>query len=322
MSALWGRRTVRRLTFALAPLLLIGVGLAIVLATRFAAEAAPVREATAEARATVVRAGLGADGREVELRWTDPARQQRLSRVRVPEGARVDTGVEVALRYVPGDPSRVYVGGDETTVRLRDLAFGIFAVTIVFVVATLISVVHVVRRLVAERRPAGTLPVTYARSKRGLRQRAWLVVDDHGREWWVPVHWTPELPALLAKAPAALPGRPAADRVLVVDVAGTTVWQAGRKRPIAPAGEIVRSTTAWSKSAERRAAAAAEADPPPPAGLVRQFRADASLIVIAPFFGLLWAYLDGSGAAGFAAGSVLSACVLLWLPAVYGSDPT
>jgi hypothetical protein len=320
MGGLLRRRPVRHLAISIAPLLVVGVALLIVLTTRFATVAAPVREATATAEATVVRSGLDADGKAVELRWTDARGQERLSQVRVPEIANVRTGGQVTLHYVPDDPSRVYVGGDETSIQLRNLAFGIFAVTIVLIVAVLVTVLHVVRRRRAERRPATTMPATYARSKRGLVQRSWLVLDDHGREWWVPVHWVPELAALLAKTPCAVHGRPAVDRLLVVDVGETPVWQSGRKRATAPAGDIVTASTPWSKSAERRAEAVGA--PPPGDGLARQLRGDGVLVVIAPLLGLLWAYVDGSGAGGFAGATALMVGVLFWLPAVLGTDPT
>lgn len=318
MSGLWRRRVVRHLAIGFVPLLLVGVVLVIVLGARFASAAAPVRQATGEAAATVTRSGLGPDGKDVELRWSDGSGQSHLSQVRVPEASNVRIGGQVALKYVPNDPTRVYVGGDATSIRLRDLAFGMFIVVIVLLVALVVTVVHVTRRLLAERRPAGTLPVSYARSKKGLVQRSWLVIDDAGREWWVPVHWEPALASLLARTPCPVHGRPLIDRVLVVEVAGTTVWQSMRKRRKGPSADIVTNTTAWSKTAERRA----EAEPPPPGSLVRQVRGDAVLIVIAPLLGLLWAYVDGSGAGGFAAASVLMAGVLFWAPAVFGSDPT
>jgi hypothetical protein len=36
---------------------------------------------------------------------------------------------------------------------------------------------------------------------------------------------------------------------------------------------------------------------------------------------VLWAYLDGSGPAGFAGATVLAAGVLFWLTQLLGSDP-
>jgi hypothetical protein len=276
-----------------------------------------VRDATAQAQATVTASDLGADRREVELRWTDALGAAHVSRVRVPEVTNVKTGVTVTLRYVPADPSRVYVGGDETSVQLRNLAYGVFVVTLVLVVVLAVSLVHVARRRAAERRPATTMPVSYTRSKRGLVRRSWLVLDDHGREWWVPVHWEPVLARLLANTPCSVHGRPSTDRILVVDVEGTPIWQSGRKRPVAPRGDVRTTATQWSASAQ---GSAEEVAAPP--GLGRQLRADAVLIVVAPLLGLLWAYLDGSGRAGFAMATVLMACVLFWLPAIIGSDPT
>jgi hypothetical protein len=320
MRGLLRRRPVRHLAIGLAPLLVAGVVLLIVLTTRFARLAEPVRAATATATATVVRGELGADGKEVQLRWTDARGAQQLSQIRVPEIANVQPGGTVLLHYVPDDPSRVYVGGDETSVRLRNLAFDIFAVTIVLIGALLLSGVHVLRRLRAERRPGTTLPATYARSKRGLVQRSWLVLNEAGREWWVPVHWMPALTAMLAKTPCTVHGRPASDRVLVVDVGGTAVWQSGRKRTAPPTGDIVTAAAPWSKSAERRAGD--DAAPPPAAGLARQVRGDGVLIVVAPLLGLLWAYVDGSGSGGFVGATVLMLGVLLWVPALLGTDPT
>lgn len=319
MGGLLRRRPVRHLAIGIAPLLVVGVVLLVVLTARFTEVAAPVRAATATADATIVRGELGPDGKEVQLRWTDARGAEHVSQVRVPEIANVRSGGVVSLRYVPDDPTRVYIGGDETSVRLRDLAFDVFAVTIVLIVAVLLSIVHVLRRLRAERRPATPVPATYARVKRGLVQRSWLVLDDHGREWWVPVHWIPPLAPLLAKTPCPVHGRPTLDRLLVVDIGGTPVWQSGRKRPVPPKGDVVTATTLWSKSAQRRAAD----DPaPPPAGLARQLRGDGVLVVIAPLLGLLWAYVNSGGPASFAGATALMVGVLFWVPAIIGTDPT
>jgi hypothetical protein len=320
MQGLLRRRPVRHLAIGIAPLLLIGVVLLIVLAGRFATVAAPVEQATAATGATVVQSGLGADGKEIELSWTDAAGQQHTSRIRVPEARGVQVGTKVTLHYVPTDPSRVYVGGDETSVRLRDVAFGIIFVIAVLLVAVLASVVHVVRRLRAERRPATIMTATHARSKRGLLQRSWLVLDESGRQRWVPVHWEPALASLLAKTPCAVHGRPGIDRVLAIDVGDTPIWQSGRSRPVQPPGDVTTASTPWSKSAERRSETVAAS--PPGASLTRQVRGDVALIVAAPLLGLLWAYVDGSGPAGFAGATALMAGVLLWLPALLGSDPT
>jgi hypothetical protein len=97
---------------------------------------------------------------------------------------------------------------------------------------------------------------------------------------------------------------------VTADVGGTSVWQAGRRRTAPPGGVLDRGDDL------------AADEPIAPVGLGRQLRTDAELLVVAPLAGLLWAYLDGSGVAGWAAATVLIAGVLFWLPAVIGSDPT
>jgi hypothetical protein len=320
MRDLWRRRAVRHLAVSLVPLLVVGVVLIVVLSVRFASVVAPVRDATAQTTATVTRVGLGADASAVELRWTDSGGVQHLSSVPVPGADRVRVGSTATLRYVPSDPSRVYVGGDATYVRLRNLAYDVFLVALLLVIVIAVSVVHVVRRRRAERRPGHTTPVTYARSRRGLVHRSWLQLTEGEREWWVPVHWEPVLATTLANTPCTVHGSPLSDRVLAMELHGTPIWQSGRKRPVSPSGDVITASTPWSKAAQRRVA---DADaPPPPAGLGRQLRADAALLVVAPMLGLLWAYLDSGGLAGFVGSTVLLACVLLWLPSIVGTDPT
>jgi hypothetical protein len=320
MRGLWRRRAVRHLVVTLVPLLALGTVLIVLLSLRFASAAAPVRQATGTATATVTRAGLGPGGEEVELRWTDPQGTQHLSRVRVPGGGEVRTGSTFPLHYVPSDPSRVYVGGDVTYTRLRNLAFDAFLVALLLVAVAVVSAVHVARRLAAERRPGQTMPVAHARYRRGLVQRSWLLLADAGREWWVPVHWEPALASVPAKTQCMVHGSPGTDRVVAVDVHGTPVWQSGRKRAVPPSGDVVEATTPWPKATQRWAEEAAGVQQP--AGMVRQLRADAPLLLVAPMLGLLWAYLDSSGLAGFAGSTLLMACVLFWLPSIVGSDPT
>ncbi len=307
MGALWQRRAVRHMLVGLLPLLVAGAAVATVLAVRLGDAAAPVREATGRATATVVSSGSGVDGREVELRWTDDRGTERVSRVRASGGGAVPAGRTVSLRFDPADPSGpVYVSGDETSARLRDLAFGLVLTVLVVLVAVATGVVHIARRRAAERRPAEPLPVRYARSRRGVVQRSWLVVTEAGGDRWVPVHWDPVLTTLEPGARVPVHGRPGRDRVVVADVAGVPVWQAGRRRPTAPAGEL---TTA-------------PAEAPPAIGLLRHLRSDGGLLAVAPLAGLLWAYLDGTGMAGWGAATAVAAGVLVWLPTVIGTDPT
>jgi hypothetical protein len=106
-------------------------------------------------------------------------------------------------------------------------------------------------------------------------------------------------------------------------VHGTPVWPAGRRRPAKPRrkGEWVEGGVRWTKTAEkqREREGGPELEQVP---LARHLAGDVALVLPAPVLGLVWAYLEGSGLAGFAIGTALVASVLFWLPGVFGSDPT
>jgi hypothetical protein len=311
MRGLLRRRTVRHLALAVAPLLVIGVVTLVVLGVRFARDSEPVRAATGTARATVAAAGLGADANGVDLRWTDPSGVARTSRILVPKGAQVRVGADVPIQFQPGDPDKVYVDGDLLSEHLRDLAFGVLITIFALVLVLAVSAVHLLRRRAVERRPATTLKVTHARSRRGLVQRSWLIVHDKGRDTWVPVHWEPVVDDALVRTPVTVHGRPGADRVVTFEIDGTPVWQSGRQRAGEPRGEVTVAQAPGDAEARRATV-----------GLARQFRVDGALTVVAPLLGLLWAYFDGSGVGGFVSATLLMVGVLLWLPSVLGSDPT
>jgi hypothetical protein len=322
MTALLTRRPVRHVLAGLVPLVVVGVVLTVVLAWRYETAAAPVREASARAVATVQGSGLGADGRGVELRWVDQQQTQRTGIVRAARSGTVPLGAQVQVRYVPSDPARVYAAGDETEARLRDIAFGIAVVLLVLLVAVAASVVHVVRRLAARRRPGTAVTVTYARTRRRLLRRSWLVVADRGRTWWLPVHWDPALSRLGSDAEATVHGQPGRGRVVTVDVPGATVWQAsGRVRTDPPRGEVDTDEDLWSAPGPAARPATASADAAG-IGVGRHLRTDGAVLVAAPLLGLLWAYVDGSGWGGAIVATVLVGAVLLWLPTLLGSDPT
>jgi hypothetical protein len=50
-------------------------------------------------------------------------------------------------------------------------------------------------------------------------------------------------------------------------------------------------------------------------------RGDVLPAVAAPLLGLAWAYLDGTGVAGFLVATALAAAVIFWLAELLGSDP-
>lgn len=307
MKALWRRRAVRHVVVGLLPLLAVGTAVLVVLGIRLAETSAPVRDATARATATVERTGLGPDGQDLEVAWTDDTGTRRTSTVRAGRATDVPVGAQVVVRYRPGDPGRVFVAGDETSAEIGDLAFGIMAAGLLMGGAVVASGVHVARRSAAGRQPVTRLPAAYGRSRFGVVRRSWLVVEDAGRSWWVSVHWEPVLEELAPDTPVAFHGRPSRDRLVVAEVAGTPVWPAGRKRSTPPRGEVD------------------ELDPAPApryVSLTRHFRADSALVAAAPILGLLWAYVDDGGPVSWLLATLLAGAALVWLPTVRGSDPT
>ena len=252
MGGLWRRRPVRHLVIGLVPLLVVNLTLIAVLAVRFESVSRPLRQATARATASVVQAGLGPKHHDIDLRWTDAHGQQHVSRVTTPDVTSAAAGTQVTVSYVPTDTGRVYLAGDVTSVRLRSLAVDLAGLALLTVLALAVSAGHVLLRLRAERRPAITMPVSYARSKRGLVHRSWLVVNEQGRDWWFPVHWDPALPRLLSRTPAAVHGRPSANRfVCVMTPDNTPLWTAGRRRPAPPRSGALIATPTWSKAAQK-----------------------------------------------------------------------
>ena len=313
MRALWRRRPVRHVVFGLIPLLVVGPVVVILLAVRLAHESAPVRAATAQATATVQRTGLGDDKRGIELAWTDASGTPHTSTVHSARPSDIAVGSRVTVRYQPDDPATVFVTGDETSSRLADLSFGILLSVLLVLGVLAGSAVHVARRRAAERRPATPLPVSYARSRFGITRRAWLLVEDAGRTWWVPVHWDPVLETLGPGEKALVHGRPARDRVITVEIDGRHVWQAGRRGARPPRGDGDREGVDPERT-ER----VVGTDIP----LTKQFRVDAGLLAAAPILGLLWAYVDDGGKVSFLLATVLTGAALFWVPTVRGSDPT
>jgi hypothetical protein len=313
VKALLRRRPVRHVIFGLLPVLVVGPAVIIVLAVRLAEESGPVRAATAHATGTVQRTDLGEDRRQLEIAWTDGTGGRHTTTVRTARPANVAVGAQIPLRYTPGNPDQVFITGDQTTSQLTDLSFGILLAALLTAGVLVASGVHVARRLAAERRPATSLPVSYARSRFGLNRRSWLLVEDAGRTWWVSVHWDPVVETLAPGETALVHGRPSRDRVLTVDIGGTHVWQAGRRRPGPPRGEVDREGVD-PESTDR----VVGTDVPLP----RQFRADAGLLAAAPILGILWAYVDDGGQASFLLATALAGAALFWVPTVRGSDPT
>lgn len=303
------------------PLVVICLTLSGVLLAGTVALANERAPATATAKATVSKDGVGSEG--LEFDWADPAGATHHGRLVFPDVGRVSKQTQFTVYYVPSDPGRYYAGADAGDLRLRYLVSGLYFALLVLVVGMLTTGFRLWRRVVAERRPAQTYPVRWAQYRRGLIRRSWLVVEDAKREWWVPVYWEPGLATLLVGTPCRVHGNPALDRLLVIDVHGTPVWPSGRRRTAKPRrkGEWAEGGVRWTKTAEKQRER--EGGPEPTqVPLSRHLAGDVALVLPAPVLGLVWAYLDGSGVAGFAIGTALVASVLFWLPGVFGSDPT
>jgi hypothetical protein len=141
--------------------------------------------------------------------------------------------------------------------------------------------------------------------RQGLLVRSWLELRTAGGERWLPVHWAPEVSALAPGSRVELRGDPDRRRPVLPIIDGAEIWPSGRLRERPPRGEQH----------------AAAAEPGVRAGWGRQARVDLAPLLAAPLLGLLWAYVDESGAAGFVVATVVAAATLFWLLQLLGSDP-
>jgi hypothetical protein len=318
---LWQRRAVRQMIYSVLPLVVICIAVIVIFGTRANSVARELAPATATAVGTVDKDGTGSAG--LDISWKDAGGQQHTSHLRFPNVDKVAQGRKVTIFYVPDNPGRAYASGDSVDTRGRDAASAVLFAILVLFIGLVVTGFRLWRRAATQRRPAQTYPVRWAQYRRGLIRRSYLVVDADKREWWVPVYWQPGLAAILAGTPAKVHGNPVLDRLLVVDVDGMTVWPSARRKPSKPRGrgEWIEGSVKYSKAAVKQR----ERDGGPDIETVsmpKQLAGDISFVLLSPILGLLWAYVDRSGAAGFVVATVLVAAVLFWLPGVFGSDPT
>jgi hypothetical protein len=318
---LWQRRAVRQMIYSVLPLVIICIGVIVILGARANSVARELTPATATAVGTVAKDGTGSDG--LDITWKDAGGQQHTSHLAFPDVGAVAKGRQVGISYVPGDPSRAYAVGDTLDSRGREAASGVLFAILVLFVGVAVTGFRLWRRAAAQRRPAQTYPVRWAQYRRGLIRRSYLVVDANKHEWWIPVYWQPGLAAILAGTPAKVHGNPVLDRLLVVDVNDTTVWPSARRKPGKPRGkgEWIEGSLKYSKTAVKQREREGGPDIET-VSMPKQLAGDISFVLLAPILGLLWAYVDRSGVAGFVVATVLVASVLFWLPGVFGSDPT
>jgi hypothetical protein len=302
------RRAAAQLLLGLVALSVVGAAVLTVLGVQLVDVRAPRAEAIELTTATVsdVRPG----GREVEVTFRDDRDRPREGLLVLADPMDIPAGARVAVRYDPrvdvDDRLLVHADGDATADAIQDVVFGIVVVVAVLLLAGGLTAGRavLVRRL--RRRSCTTLTATRLLVRRGLLLRSWLELSTDRGLRWQPVHWSPEIARLPHDGTIEVHGDPTRHRFVLPVVDGAEVWPSGPVRATAPRGE--QRTPRPDPGAGQ-------------IGLARQVRVDVVLATAAPLLGLLWAYLDGSGVAGFLLATVFSAAVLFWLCQLLGSDP-
>jgi hypothetical protein len=305
------RRAATQLLVGLLPLVVTGLVVCVVLAVRLSAAQAPLAAATSTATATVVADGLAPGGRGVSVTFPGDDGRQRTGLLVLRSATPVDPGAQVTVQYDPSAPAGdtpVYAGGDAADGVVEDLLFGLAVAGLVVLVAVVVTGLRVVVRRRLRRAPRGEVLATRVVVRQGLVVRSWLELATARGQRWLPVHWSPELAALEPDTRIEVRGDVAAGRTALPVVDGAEVWPSGRLRTRRPRGE-------------QRVVVPADLGKEPVTWL-RQVRSDVLIVLAAPVLGLLWAFVDGSGTAGFVVATVLAAALLFWLAELLGSDPS
>ncbi|SDG07828.1 hypothetical protein SAMN05216553_105230 [Lentzea fradiae] len=237
------------------------------------------------------------DGGAVEVRWPSGS-----ARVPYESGDRI-VGRQTQVAFDPSDPSRAVIPGSDLFLETDRALGGVSFATAVAVLVLVAGALRLVLAVRAARSSPVTVQVRRIRLQSGLMVRSWLEIEGP-TERWLPVYYDPVLVTLPSPVEAELRG----GRVAVVD--GVTLYPSGRVVTKHPRG--------------RRQDNPAQPDPQTraPHGLRAQLRVDAVFMVPAPFVGLFWAYLDGSGFTGWITATVVAAVLGLWWAALRGSDPS
>lgn len=299
------RRPVRQMLLGVTPLLVVGVVLLVSLSVRLGAARDVLAEATVLTTGVVVATGQD-DGRGVDVTFADEAGAEQTARLTLDSPQEVPLGARILVEYDPAAPSVAYADGDAAHSTVTDLAAGVVITALLLIAAVGVTAVRVRRRRALETLPPVTVSVRRERYRRGVIDRTWLVADTGRGPAWFPVYWDHAVERIGEDpAPVRAHGSPTADALVAFEVGPTVLWPSGRRRDAAPKG-----TQRELPPQESRAT------------LLRQVRTDVVGVFLAPLFGLLWAYVDGSGTAGFVVATALSAGLLFWLPSLQGSDPT
>jgi hypothetical protein len=302
------RRAAGQLLLGLAPLALVAVVLLLVLLVRLAEVRAPLAAATSTGVAHVVASGRPPGGRGVAVSMDDgDVRRSGVLVLAAPE--QVPAGTAVAVAFDPRSPvedTPMYADGDAAHRAVQDMVYGLVLVVLVLIAAVAVTGLRLTTRRRLRRAPATPAVATRLVARRGLTVRSWLQLGTAAGPRWLPVHWAPELTGLSPDTPITVLGDPARGPSVLPVVAGAEVWPSGRLRTRRPGTDL--------RAAEPRPDAT-------PVSWGRQVRGDVVVVAAAPVLGLLWAYVDGSGAGGFLVATALSAALLFWLTELLGSDP-
>lgn len=267
---------------------------------------ARIGSATERAEGEVIGAG---DGR-VQVRWEAPG-GTRVDDVGLATSAPL-VGTRTEVAFDPGNPTLMLIPGSKELAAVDHAASGaaLSALLAAIVLATGGWILLTRSRL--HHRTGQTVLVRRIRIQSGLLTRSWLETEADPQRW-IPVHFDPVLVTLPAPTAIQLYGDPRAHRLVVAEIEGNWLYASGSVRATEPRGRRGDNPARPDGDARQHAAAA---------GWMRQLRADAVILIPAPFLGVLWTYLDGGGVLTFIGATVLAAVLGLWWAAIQGSDPT
>ena len=256
----------------------------------------------------------GGSGSNAEISWQTSAGQRMHALVAMAASA-PPTGTRTEIAYDPSHPADAIIPGAHLLADADQGRSGLFFAILVAALVLATDALWLIRRARPRSRPAQTATVRRIRVQRRLVSRSWLETEpaSGARQRWIPVYYDPVLAELPAPVEVTLYGDPRRDRLIAVEVAGVLLHPAGRVTAREPLGRRTDSPSHPDGHALAKARAA---------GILRQLRVDAPLVVPAPLIGLFWAYLDQGGIASWAGATALCATLAIWFAALRGSDPT
>jgi hypothetical protein len=258
--------------------------------------ASQLRGLTARGQGEIV----GVVDQVVEVRWDSRTVRVPLAVAAPPVGTRTE------IAYDPAAPERAIVPGAQVLADADRATSGLVFSALVALGVLVIGAWRLATRARLRRRPVVDLSVRRVRVQRGLIVRSWLETADR----WIPVYFDPVLAAMPSPTTVRAHGDVRRDRLVAVEFDGVLLYPSGKVVRAEPKG---RRTDSPARPDERE---------PVVSTPLRQLRVDAAGVVAAPFVGLFWAFVDGSGPAGWFGATALVAALALWSAALRGSDPS